>query len=117
MFGRLFNRLVRFHPPDRIRITEHPWDGVGHELVEPPVQAWFVDDAGLRVAPLEDSSEVELRGMYCSVFWTGFGLSPDGCRMLWEEVSGPLAGSGLECWLSADGQLPPIERCDMVWIS
>ena len=116
-FTRLMNKLLRFHAPDRLYVVERPWDGVARELVEPPVRAWFVDGHGLQVAPLEYPFPVEQRGMYCSVFSIDFGFSPDGLRMLWEEVCGPRAGVGLECWLSPDGPPLRVERSTEVWIS
>ncbi len=116
LFGRLFNKLVGFHPPDRLRVTEHQWDG-GKHLVEPPARAWCVDDDGPRTAQLDEEDDPELRGMYYSVFAIRFGISPDARRVLWEEVSGPRAGIGLEWSLSDDAPAPRIERSEMVWRS
>jgi hypothetical protein len=112
----LFNKLVGFHPPDRLRVTEHPWDG-GKHLVEPPTRAWCVDDDGPRAAQMDVEHDPELRGMYYSVFAIRFGISSDARRVLWEEVSGPQAGIGLECSLSDDPQRPQIEGSRMVWHS
>src|SRR6266478_6672641 len=65
LFERLFNKLVGFHPPDRLRVTEHQWDG-GKHLIEPATRAWCVDDDGPRPAQLNDEHDRELRGMYYS---------------------------------------------------
>jgi len=119
LFRRLSNELAGFHPPDRIRVTEHQWVGGDCELGEPPSHAWIVDDQGVQpVSPSEpNDGGGTLRGMYFSVFEIRFGISPDGHRLLWEDVLGPRAGIGLEYALSGEGAALQMERVDIVWRS
>jgi hypothetical protein len=81
------------HPPAAIYLTEHS-DADWHSMHcdGAIVRAWKQDQDGLTEVPFTDVDSGELCGHYWQKQLMRFHISPDGQRVLWNDIEGPRRG-------------------------